>query len=82
MMAGIAQLERGLLSERVKSALTAARRRGRKLGRQPGQRRKSVRLAPKVLRAVDDGTHSRGSPFDGSAVELSLPDANSQPQPA
>ena len=53
MLAGIAQFERDLLSERVKSGLAAARARGKKLGRQPGQRPKSDRLAPKVLQAVD-----------------------------
>ena len=36
MLAGIAQFERDLLSERVKSGLAAARARGKKLGRQPG----------------------------------------------
>ena len=50
MLAGIAQFERDLLSERVKSGLAAARARGRKLGRQPGQRPKSDRLAPKGAR--------------------------------
>ena len=48
MLAGIAQFERDLLSERVKSGLAAARARGKKLGRQPGQRPKSDKLAPKV----------------------------------
>jgi DNA invertase Pin-like site-specific DNA recombinase len=37
LLAGIAQFERDLLSERVKSGLAAARARGKKLGRQPGQ---------------------------------------------
>ena len=59
MLAGIAQFESDLLSERVKSGLAAARARGRKLGRQPGQRPKSDRLAPKVLHAVDDGRSYR-----------------------
>ncbi|MEQ3716624.1 recombinase family protein [Pseudophaeobacter sp.] len=40
-MAGLAQFERDLLSERVKSGLAAARTRGKKLGRQPDQRPKS-----------------------------------------
>ena len=61
MLAGIAQFERDLLSERVKSGLAAARARGKKLGRQPGQRPKSDRLAPKVLHAID-----------GAREELSL----------
>ena len=59
MLAGIGQFERDLLSERVKSGLAAARARGRKLGRQPGQRPKSDRLAPKVLQAVEDGRSYR-----------------------
>tara|TARA_R110002049_G_scaffold232701_3_gene405284 strand:- start:314 stop:994 length:681 start_codon:yes stop_codon:yes gene_type:complete len=48
MLAGIAQFERDLLSERVKFGLAAARARGKKLGRQTGQRPKSDKLAPKV----------------------------------
>ena len=59
MLAGIAQFERDLLSERVKSGLPAARARGKKLGRQPGQRPKSDRLAPKVLHAIDGGRSYR-----------------------
>ena len=59
MLAGFAQFERDLLSERVKSGLAAARARGKRLGRQPGQRPKSDRLAPKVLHAVDDGRSYR-----------------------
>lgn len=59
MLAGIAQFERDLLSERVKSGLAAARARGKKLGRQPGQRPKSDKLAPKVLQAVKDGRSYR-----------------------
>lgn len=48
MLAGIAQFERDLLSERVK-----------KLGRQPGQRPKSDKLAPKVVQAVEEGRSYR-----------------------
>lgn len=59
MLAGIAQFERDLLSERVKSGLAAARARGKKLGRQPGQRPKSAKLAPKVLQAIEDGKSYR-----------------------
>lgn len=59
MLAGIAQFERDLLSERVKSGLAAARARGKKLGRQPGQRPKSDKLAPKVLQAVSEGRSYR-----------------------
>lgn len=59
MLAGIAQFERDLLSERVKSGLAAARARGKKLGRQPGQRPKSDKLAPKVLQAIAEGRSYR-----------------------
>ena len=59
LLAGIAQFERDLLSERVKSGLAAARARGKKLGRQLGQRPISDRLAPKVVQAVADGRSYR-----------------------
>ena len=59
MLAGIAQFERDLLSERVKSGLAAARARGKKLGRQKGQRPKSDKLAPKVMQAVENGRSYR-----------------------
>ncbi|MDV7143032.1 recombinase family protein [Tropicimonas sp. TH_r6] len=59
MLAGIAQFERDLLSERVKSGLAAARARGKKLGRQLGQRPKSDKLAPKVIQAVAEGRSYR-----------------------
>ncbi len=59
LAAGIAQFERDLISERVKSGLAAAKARGKKLGRQPGQRPKSDRLAPKVLKAVGEGRSYR-----------------------
>ena len=62
MLAGITQFERALLSERVKSGLAAARARGKKLDRQPGQRHKSDRLAPKVLHAIDGGKSYRWIP--------------------
>ena len=59
LLSGIAQFERDLISERVKSGLAEAKARGRKLGRQPGQRPKSDRLAPKVLAAVEEGRSYR-----------------------
>ncbi|WP_261763970.1 recombinase family protein [Acetobacter tropicalis] len=48
----MAEFERDLISERVKSGLAAARARGKVLGRQKGERPKSDRLAPKVLALV------------------------------
>ena len=59
MLAGIAQFERDLISERVKSGLAAAKAWGKKLGRRPGQRPKSDRLAPKVLQAISEGRSYR-----------------------
>ncbi|MFN5997998.1 MAG: recombinase family protein [Paracoccaceae bacterium] len=59
LLAGIAQFERDLLSERVKSGLAAARARGKKLGRQPGHRPKSDKLADKVTTAVAEGLSYR-----------------------
>ena len=58
-LAGIAQFERDLLSERVKSGLAAARARGKKLGRQPGQRPVADKLADKVTAAVAEGRSYR-----------------------
>jgi len=52
VLAGIAEFERDLISERVKSGLSAARARGKVLGRQKGERPKSDRLAPKVMALV------------------------------
>ncbi len=59
LLSGIAEFERDLISERVKSGLAAAKARGRKLGRQVGFRPKSDRLAPKVLALIDEGRSYR-----------------------
>ena len=59
VLAGLAEFERELLRERVRSGLAAARARGKRLGRQTGQRPKSDRLAPKVLALVDAGRSCR-----------------------
>jgi DNA invertase Pin-like site-specific DNA recombinase len=47
-LSGIAEFERDLISERVKSGLAVAKARGKRLGRQAGVRPKSDRLLPKV----------------------------------
>lgn len=59
VLAGIAEFERDLLRERVRSGLAAAKARGKTLGRQPGQRPKSDRLAPKVMALVTQGRSYR-----------------------
>ena len=55
MMAALAEFERDLLRERVRSGIAAARARGVVFGRQSGQRVKADRLAPKVLALVAAG---------------------------
>ncbi len=59
VLAGIAEFERELTQERVRSGIAAAKARGQRLGRQPGQRPKSDRLAPKVLALVAQGRSYR-----------------------
>lgn len=58
-LSSLAEYERDLLSERVKSGLAAAKARGKKLGRQPGQCIKADRLTPKVLTMVAEGISYR-----------------------
>ncbi|UCA47478.1 recombinase family protein [Pseudochrobactrum sp. XF203] len=58
-LSGIAEFERDLISERVKSGLAAAKARGKMLGRQTGERPKSDRLAPKVMTLISEGRSYR-----------------------
>ena len=58
-LSGIAEFERDLISERVKSGLSTAKARGKRLGRQTGERPKSDRLAPKVMASVAEGRSYR-----------------------
>ncbi len=59
MMAALAEFERDLLRERVRSGIAAAKARGKTFGRRPGHRPKADRLAPKVLRLVEEGRSYR-----------------------
>ena len=74
MLAGVARFERDLISECVKSGLAAAKARGKKLGRQPGQRPKSDRPAPKVLQAVSEGRSCRLIARDLGISKNTVPD--------
>lgn len=59
LMAALAEFERDLLRERVRSGIAAARKRGVVFGRRPGQRIKADRYAPKVLKLVGEGQSYR-----------------------
>jgi DNA invertase Pin-like site-specific DNA recombinase len=59
LLAGIAEFERDLARERIRSGIAAAKARGKHLGRRPGQRPKSDRLAPRVLALVGQGRSYR-----------------------
>jgi putative DNA-invertase from lambdoid prophage Rac len=59
LMAALAEFERDLLRERITSGIAAARARGKVFGRRPGERPKSDRLAPKVLRLAEKGRSYR-----------------------
>ena len=59
LMAALAEFERDLLRERVRSGIAAARKRGVVFGRRPGQRVKADRYAAKVLKLVSEGQSYR-----------------------
>ena len=48
-----------MIRERVRSGIVAAQARGKKIGRQLGQRVKADRLAPKVINLVKGGQSYR-----------------------
>jgi len=49
LMAALSEFERDLLRERIRSGIAHARARGKRLGRQPGDRPKADALTPRVL---------------------------------
>lgn len=53
LMASLAEFERDLLRERIRSGIAAAQARGVKSGRRFGQRVKADRLTPEVLQLVE-----------------------------
>ena len=59
VIAGLAEFERDLLRERVRSGLAAAKARGKVLGRKPGQRPKADRYAARVMMLVEQGLSYR-----------------------
>jgi putative DNA-invertase from lambdoid prophage Rac len=58
-MAALAEFERDLQRERVRSGIAAAMKRGVIFGRRPGQRIKADRHTPKVLQPVGAGQSYR-----------------------
>ena len=59
LLAGIAEFERDLLRERVRSGIAAAKARGKVLGRRAGDRPVADRLGPEVIAAVAAGRSYR-----------------------
>jgi DNA invertase Pin-like site-specific DNA recombinase len=59
VMSSLAEFERELIQERIRSGIAAAKARGKRLGRQLGERPKSDRLAPRVLAMIADGISYR-----------------------
>ena len=68
LMASLAEFERDLLRERIRSGIAAAQARGKIFGRKKGERSKSDRLTPKVLALVEEGRSFR---FIGSELKIS-----------
>jgi putative DNA-invertase from lambdoid prophage Rac len=59
VLAGIAAFERELTQERIRSGIAAAKARGKRLGRWPGDRPKSDRRAARVMALVANGRSYR-----------------------
>jgi putative DNA-invertase from lambdoid prophage Rac len=59
VLSGIAEFEHELIQERIRSGIAAAKARGKRLGRQPGHRPKSDRLASTVMALVAKGRSYR-----------------------
>jgi DNA invertase Pin-like site-specific DNA recombinase len=59
LMAALSEFERDLLRERIRSGIAGAKAKGRTFGRKAGERPKSDRMEPKVLRLLDEGRSYR-----------------------
>lgn len=59
MMAALAEFERDLLRERIRSGIAAARARGKRFGRKTGECPKSDRLTPQVRSLLEEGRSYR-----------------------
>ncbi len=59
LMAALAEFERDLLRERIRSGFAAAKAKGRTFGRKAGERPKADRFTPKVLRLLEEGRSYR-----------------------
>jgi putative DNA-invertase from lambdoid prophage Rac len=59
LMSGLAEFERDLLRERIRSGIAAAKARGVRLGRQPGQTYKAHKVKAKVLALSAEGVSYR-----------------------
>lgn len=68
IMATLAEFERDLLREPIRSGIAAAKARGKVFGRQAGQRPKSDRIAPKVMSLIENGRSYR---FIASELKIS-----------
>lgn len=68
LMATLAEFERDLLRERIRSGIAAAKAKGQTFGRKTGERPKSDRLAPKVLKLLEEGRSYR---FVASELKIS-----------
>ena len=68
IMATLAEFERDLLRERIRSGIAAAKARGQVFGRKAGERTKSDRLTPKVLQLL---TEKRSYRFIAKELQIS-----------
>lgn len=59
ILAGLAEFERDLIRERVKSGIASAKARGKRIGRQTGQTIKAHKVASQVMTMVKNGVSIR-----------------------